>query len=56
MKQGAVGETKKRRNRASLISDSEVITIIIRFHLSAHKTFKRSYQQIVCGYLFIYPL
>jgi hypothetical protein len=50
MKLRALGETKKRRNRASLMSDSEIITIMIGFHLGAHKTFKNYYQQIVFGY------
>ena len=50
MKQKALGDTKKRRNRASLMSDSEMITIMIGFHLGAHRTFKHYYQQIVCGY------
>lgn len=50
MKLGAPDDTKKRRNRASLMSDSEIITIMIGFHLGAHKTFKHYYKQIVCGY------
>ena len=32
------------------MSDSEIITIMIGFHLGAHKTFKHYYQEIVCGY------
>ncbi|SDM18663.1 hypothetical protein SAMN05216273_11637 [Chryseobacterium taihuense] len=32
------------------MSDSEIITIMIGFHLGAHKTFKHYYKQIVCGY------
>jgi hypothetical protein len=50
MKLGVLGGPKKRRNRASLMSDSEIITIMIGFHLGAHKTFKHYYQQIVCVY------
>jgi hypothetical protein len=42
--------TKKRRSRASMMSDSEIITIMIGFHLGAHKTFKHYYKEIVCGY------
>lgn len=41
---------KKRRKRPSRLSDSEIITILICFHLGAHKTFKHYYQQIVCQY------
>ena len=41
---------KKSRNRASRLSDSEIITIMIGFHLGAHKTFKHYYQQIVSTY------
>lgn len=37
MKFEALGNSKKRRNRASLMSDSEIITIMIGFHLGAHK-------------------
>lgn len=50
MKLEALGDSKKRRNRASLMSDSEMITIMIGFHLGAHKTFKHYYKEIVCGY------
>ncbi len=39
MKLEALCDRKKRRNRASLMSDSEMITIMIGFHLGAHKTF-----------------
>ncbi len=49
MKLQALGDQEKRRNHASLMSDSEIITMI-GFHLGAHKTFKHYYQQIVCGY------
>ena len=38
----------KRRNRKSQLSDSEIITILIGFHLGSHKTFKHYYQQVVC--------
>lgn len=50
MKLKSLDNNKKRRNRASLLSDSEIMTIMIGFHLGAHKTFKHYYQQIVCGY------
>ncbi|WP_410745951.1 IS982 family transposase [Flavobacterium pectinovorum] len=43
-------EGKKRRNRSSLMSDSEIIIIMIDFHLGAHKTFKHYYNEIVSGY------
>jgi hypothetical protein len=45
-----IEDGKKRRNRSSLMSDSEIITIMVGFHLGAHKTFKHYYEQIVCGY------
>jgi len=32
------------------MSDSEIITIMIGFHLGAYKTFKHYYREIVCGY------
>lgn len=37
----------KRRNRKTQLSDSEIITILICFHLGSHKTFKHYYQQVV---------
>ncbi|SFZ96006.1 hypothetical protein SAMN05216324_1151, partial [Chryseobacterium limigenitum] len=40
MKLQTLGDHKKRRNRKSVMSDSEIITIMIGFHLGAHKTFK----------------
>lgn len=50
LKQNALSDDKKTRNRRSLMSDSEIITIMIGFHLGAHKTFKHYYKEIVCGY------
>ncbi|QCX52878.1 IS982 family transposase [Elizabethkingia sp. JS20170427COW] len=50
MKIEALGSGKKRRRRSSLMSDSEIITIMIGFHLGVHKTFKHYYKEIVCGY------
>ncbi len=50
LKLDALGDSKKRRNRNSKMSDSEIITLMIGFHLGAHKTFKHYYKEIVCGY------
>lgn len=50
LKLTSLGDNKKRRNRPSMMSDSEIIAIMIGFHLGAHKTFKHYYQEIVCGY------
>ncbi|CAA7390248.1 hypothetical protein CHRY9393_02549 [Chryseobacterium fistulae] len=50
MKLPALGDSKKRRNRTSLMSDSEIITSMIGFHFGAPKTFKHYYKEIVCGY------
>ena len=50
LKLEALGDSKKRRNRNSKMSNFEIITIMIGFHLGAHKTFKHYYQEIVCGY------
>jgi len=47
IKQNSLPSDKKRRNRASRISDSEIITIMIGFHLGAHRTFKHYYKQVV---------
>lgn len=35
------------RRRASRLSESEIITIMICFHLGAHRTFKHYYQQVI---------
>lgn len=44
------------RNRASQLCDSEVITILIGFHLGAHKTFKHYYEQLIrTHYLGLFP-
>jgi hypothetical protein len=40
----------KSRNRASQLCDSEIITIMIGFHLGAHKCFKHYYQQLILPY------
>ena len=39
---------KKRRNRAFKMSDSEIITILILFHLSGYRTLKAFYTQMIC--------
>lgn len=49
-RQMALNGDKKYRNRASQLCDSEIITIMIGFHLGAHKTFKHYYQQLVVPY------
>lgn len=59
LKMRALGNDKKRRNRKSRMSDSEIITILIGFHLGAHRTFKHYYQEVVCDHwqdLFPTPL
>ena len=38
---------KKSRIRASQLSDSEIITILVGFHLGAHKCFKHYYIQVI---------
>lgn len=50
LKQNHVSDSKKRRNRPCKMSDSEIITIMIGFHLGAHKTFKHYYNEIIFGY------
>lgn len=47
LKQVKVNGEKRYRNRSLSMSDSEILTILICFHLGAHKTFKHYYQQIV---------
>jgi hypothetical protein len=43
----ASNQDKKSRIRRSQLSDSELITILIGFHLGAHKCFKHYYLQVV---------
>jgi hypothetical protein len=50
-KQAQLSGDKKYRNRSGQLSDSEVITIMIGFHLGCHRTFKHYYNQTVCIYL-----
>lgn len=50
LKLSALPSGKKRRNRGSRLSDSEIITILTGFHLGSHKTFKHYYTQVVLGY------
>ena len=39
---------KKHRNRSCLMSDSEIITILICFHLGQFRNFKHYYQNYIC--------
>lgn len=43
----ASSDNKKSRIRASQLSDSEIITILVGFHLGAHKCFKHYYNQVI---------
>ena len=48
-KKKAIGEDgKKRRNRAFKMSDSEITTILLLFHLSGYRTLKAFYTQMIC--------
>lgn len=47
LKLAQLATDKQHRNRPLSMSDSEIMTILICFHLGAHKTFKHYYQQIV---------
>ena len=49
-RQLALQDKIKHRNRAAQLCDSEIISIMIGFHLGAHKTFKHYYQQLVVPY------
>src|SRR5436190_15667794 len=44
-------ENKKKRNRESRLSTSEIITILIHFHQSHYRNFKAYYLQHVSHYL-----
>lgn len=43
--------TKKRRNRKSTLSDAEVITILVVFHLMGYRCLKHFYLNHVCKHL-----
>jgi hypothetical protein len=42
--------SSKQRNRAGQMSISEMVTIVIYFHLSGYKCFKHFYLQRICGW------
>lgn len=42
--------TKRHRNRATSLSDSEIITILIAFQSSGYTCFKHYYTQFICVY------
>ncbi|MFN1216060.1 hypothetical protein [Chryseobacterium kwangjuense] len=44
MKFEGPGYTKKKRNRVSLMSDSEIISILVGFYFGADKTSKHYYE------------
>lgn len=44
------------RNRAAGLSDSEIITILIGFHMGTHKTFKQYYNSLIrAHYRYLFP-
>ena len=50
-------EPKKSRHRTGMMSTSEVLTILICFHLGAHRAFKHYYQQVVqCYWKDLFPV
>jgi hypothetical protein len=40
----------KKRNRSGQMSVSEMLTIMIYFHLSGYKCFKNFYLERICGW------
>ena len=44
-------DNKKKRNRPSRLSPSEIITILVHFHQSQYRNFKSFYLLHVCQYL-----
>ena len=44
------GKNKKRRKRKSKMSESEVMTILILFHLSSYRNLKHFYIDYICKY------
>jgi hypothetical protein len=50
-KKHLLDKNKKKRNRASRLSPSEIITILIHFHQSPYRNFKAFYLLPVCHHL-----
>ncbi len=50
-KKQLLGDGKIKRQRASRLSVSEIITIIIHFHQSHYRDFKNYYLHYVCRHL-----
>ena len=46
-----IKENKKKRNRSSRLSVSEIITILIYFHQLSYRNFKAFYLLHVCQFL-----
>lgn len=55
LKRGQLSGTVKHRNRSGRMADSEIITILVGYHLGAHKTFKHYYNQIVTMHSDLFP-
>jgi hypothetical protein len=51
LKTRQIGDKPKKRNRAFTMSESEVITIAIFFHLGGFRNFKHFYMNYVCIHL-----
>jgi len=51
LKKHQLSDGKRKRNRAFTMSDSEVITILIMFHLGGYRNFKHFYIDHVCKHL-----
>ena len=55
LKRGQLSGDVKHRNRPGRMADSEIITILVGYHLGAHKTFKHYYNQIVTMHSDLFP-
>lgn len=51
IKRQVIASGKRKRNRTSKLSDSEIITILIYFHLGSFRNFKHYYLFYVCKHL-----
>ena len=50
-KQRLIADKPRQRNRSSMLSTSEVMTIVILFHDSQYRNFKPFYLKEVCQHL-----
>lgn len=46
-----ISNASSKRNKASRMNLSEIMTIVVLFHMSGYRTFKHYYQDCIIGHL-----